>query len=276
VDDDDFMMIETKKISTACPYYYLPFSQSSELCSRLVNHWLEQTWFLPSDWKTSLKVHDAKPCYVPFFVFDVTTFSTFEADIFVEPKESTSPSVKQWEVVSGHVESEYNEIIACGSCSVNLKLINKLLYQECGFSHHSQRVLPVDPRVYKPNLNIEEEILPLEITKEEAWELSGRMRILDWEDQKGREKLKQRHEISSDKIKNLRVDTKFNSFQYSVILLPIYFAGFEYADHIYEVLVSGNRGVVVGNRPIGTGAGGKFLIDKLKSVSNLVAETVPL
>lgn len=43
-----------------------------------------------------------------------------------------------------------------------------------------------------------------------------------------------------------------------------------------QVLVSGNLGLVVGNRPVGTGAGGRFLLDKLKSVGNLVSETVPL
>jgi len=273
-EEDDFLVIESAKISPVCPYYYLPFGQSVDLCNRKVKHWLEQTWFLPSDWQVSLKIHPPKPQYIPFFVFDIATSTNYAASVLLESKDAGSPG-KKWEPADGNLSSVYNEIIACGSCSVNPKLIQNLLDQS-GFSYHSQRILPPDPRVFKSAALFEEPILPLEITKDEAWELS-RLRVHEWEEAKAREAVKHTYELmgnSNDKIRNLRTETSLIKFNHFVILLPIYFAGFEYSSHHYEVLVSGNLGVVVGNRPHGAGAGGKYLIDKIKSVGNLVNDTI--
>jgi len=276
-EDDDFLVIESTKIDLSSPYKFLPFSQTMDMCNRKVHNWLQHIWFLPSDWRISLKIIPPKPQLVPFFVFEVTTSTNYEATVLVDPKDSSSLG-KKWLPAVGSFSCVYSEIIACGSCSVNLKLVQKLLTQS-GFSYQSQRILPSDPPEYNPTTTTEQ-ILPLEITKEEAWESSGRLRVQEWQEQRAREDIKSRHEFMgnnvNDRIRNLRIEPHFTTLKHFIILLPIYFTGFEYAAQTYEVLVSGNLGVVVGDRPIGTGAGGKYLLDKIKSVGNLVSETVPL
>jgi len=247
------------------------------MCNRKVHNWLKQIWFLPSDWRVSLKIIQPKPQYVPFFVFDVTTSTSYEATVLVDSRDGSSPG-KKWLPAVGSFSCVYSEIIVCGSCSVNVKLVQKLLNQS-GFSYQSQRILPSDPPVYKP-ISQSEQILPLEITKEEAWENSGGLRVHEWEEQRARKDIKSKHEFldanGNDRIRNLRIEPHFVSLKHIVMLLPIHFTGFEYDAQNYEVLVSGNLGVVVGDRPVGTGAGGKYLLDKIKSVGNLVSETVPL
>jgi len=274
---EDFLVIESTKIEPSCPYHYLPFSQTPEMCTRKVQNWLQQIWFLPSDWRVSLRTSPPKPCYVPFFVFDVITSTNYEASVSTIDSRDAGSVGNKWEFVQGNFSNSYNEIIVCGSCSVNQKLVQKLLKQS-GFSYQTQRILPSDPPVYKQSIHFNEEILPLEITREEAWELSGHLCVQEWEEQRARKDIKMKYLLGnmSDQIRNFRIDLRFSNKRHYIVLLPIYFVGFEYGSQVYEVLVSGNLGVVVGNRPIGTGSGGKYLIDKIKSVGNLVSETVSL
>jgi hypothetical protein len=141
-EDDDFLVIESTKIESSCPYRFLPFSQSADMCNRKVHNWLKQIWFLPSDWRVSLKIIQPKPQYVPFFVFDVTTSTSYEATVLVDSRDGSSPG-KKWlpavgmpggyaecvlsRNVTGSFSCVYSEIIVCGSCSVNVKLVQKLL-----------------------------------------------------------------------------------------------------------------------------------------------------
>lgn len=83
-----------------------------------------------------------------------------------------------------------------------------------------------------------EQVLPLEITKEESWENSGRLRVQEWEEQRAKDDINSKYEIlgsTADCIRTLRLETRFTNFTYYVILLPIYFTGFEYASQTYEV-----------------------------------------
>jgi len=276
-EENDFLLIESTKIAPSCTVYYLPFSQSLDMCNRKVQNWLQQTWFLPSDWRISLKILQPKPQYVPFFVYDVTTATDYEASVLMDSKLASSPT-RKWEAVSGKLSNTYNEIIACASCSVNNKLVNKLL-KFPGFSYQKQKVLPTNLRAYKQTIHFSEVVLPLEINKDEAWEGAGRPLIAEQEERRAREDMKQKYDLSGSGtagIRDFRADTRYEAFSHYVVFLPVYFVGFEYSADTYEVVVSGNLGVVVGNRPVGAGSGGKFLFDKIKSVSNLVSETVPL
>lgn len=275
-DEDDFEIIETPEIAApTCPHYYIPFSQTVEICDMLIRNWLRQIWFLPSDWKTGLKIHTGRSCMVPFFVFDAKTHSEIAADVLLDSESGQ----RKWEHISDYIQSEYHEIIVCASCSINQKLTDKLLYsEEHGFSFHTQQILPSQLHPYPPQnvSSINETVLPLDMTKQEAWALSGKHKIPEWEKQKGRTKIMSHKTHSVHGIQNMTVETEVVNFQHFVLYLPIYFSSFNYGDKTYEVLVSGNKGVVVGNNPIGTGSGGKFIMGKLKSLSNLVSDTIPM
>jgi len=209
---------------------------------------------------------------VPFFVFQVKTHSEIDAEVLVEDN-----GLRKWEHETEYIQSDYPEIIACASCSVNQKLVEKLLTDEHGFSFHTQQSLPTQLQSYPPQnddnvVNSVNNVLPIDITKEEAWEISGKRRIPEEEHSRSHAKLLH----GNSAVRDLSIDTEFTNFQYFLVYLPIYFSSFSYGDKFFEVLVSGNRGVVVGNSPLGTGSGGKFIMDKLKSLSNLVSDTIPI
>eukprot|EP01112_Ceratiomyxa_fruticulosa_P010458 TRINITY_DN2771_c0_g2_i2.p1 TRINITY_DN2771_c0_g2~~TRINITY_DN2771_c0_g2_i2.p1 ORF type:complete len:401 (-),score=77.00 TRINITY_DN2771_c0_g2_i2:156-1358(-) len=332
-DIEDFEFLEDKKISPSCSQYIVQFSHTPVMASQLINHWLTQSWFLPSDWQTALTVNKPIGRYVPFYVFNITTLTTYEADVYVESvcdgnskigyecedygiekaPNSSEKVLHKWEVASGDIQSTYSELIACASCSINSKLVDKLMYQENGFSGHPQRVLPMDipgkssstsifptkskatsPRTIPqtvpqipsqhsstlPNPNSFSEkcpILPLDLSKDDAWEtIGGTAKINTWEEKKCKEKILSSYEVvkGSDGVKNLNPDTRITSFQYYIVLLPVFLTTIDYTENSYEVMVSGNKGVVVGERPIGSGVGGKVILDTLKTVGGIVTDTV--
>ena len=60
---------------------YIPFTQKKELCKTLLTQWMTSIWFPPSDLNESLEIMDARPCYVPFYCFSVTTHTVFQAEL---------------------------------------------------------------------------------------------------------------------------------------------------------------------------------------------------
>lgn len=59
-----------------------------------------------------------------------------------------------------------------------------------------------------------------------------------------------------------------------VVLLPIYSANYEYSGTRYEVLISGVRGAVEGQRPYGTGTLGKMIKNGMGMVSKVVKDSI--
>jgi len=336
-DIDDFEFVEDKKIAPSCSQFIVQFSHTPVMALQLINHWLTQSWFLPSDWQTALVVNKPVARYVPFYVFNITTLTTYEADIYVESVcdsanssriayeyeeygiEKPAASEKllhKWEVASGDIQSTYSDLIVCASCSINSKLVAKLMFQENGFSGHPQRALPMDipgksststssifptkskaipsssstPQIIPqtpsqhsstlPNPNSFGEkypILPLDISKDDAWDLiGGTPKVNSWEEKKCKDKILSSYEVvkGAEGVKNLNPETRVTSFQYCIVLLPLFTTTIAYAENRYEVMVSGNKGIVVGERPIGSGVGGKVILSTLKTVGGIVTDTV--
>ena len=82
-----------------------------------------------------------------------------------------------------------------------------------------------------------EVVLPIDITKDEAWELYGKLKIHEAEKEKSNKHLLSNQKASHEAhaLRNLTVETEFTNFQHFVVYLPIYFSSVEYSGKIYEV-----------------------------------------
>ncbi len=66
--------------------------------------------------------------------------------------------------------------------------------------------------------------------------------------------------------------TQIEQKDFFVILLPIYFGSFNYDSSPYEYVISGNKGVVHGGRPVGTGWIGKQFLGAVHTVTTLMSD----
>lgn len=78
--EDDFVLLDSKSLEVT-PSFYIPFTQTKELCKPILQHWLSSIWFPPSDLEEKKKLRDFLPMYIPFYCFTVYTETTYTAEI---------------------------------------------------------------------------------------------------------------------------------------------------------------------------------------------------
>ena len=191
--------------------------------------------------------------------------------------------------MSGAFSTRYDELIVCASYSVNRELVHKLLHgnfveDKCidnelargSFSLNTDRILPTDAIPYqkvldsKKSINTNhEELLSIDVNSSEAF------KILDFkgaveQSEYSRAKKEIKHKYKPEQRRNLKCKTKLHKTEHYVILLPVYFTSFKYNKTDFEVCISGNKGVVEGNRPFGTGFIGKMCRDAVKKVRKVL------
>ncbi|PRP76229.1 hypothetical protein PROFUN_15314 [Planoprotostelium fungivorum] len=286
--EDDFIIVDSADVSpdrvrdtlneeqgTIEAEYFIPFTQRRETCDPLITRWLSKFWFPPSDLKEKRTIEEAAPVYVPFYCFSIRTHSHYTVDIgttITLPVGTSTKKEMQWKTVEGNFASHYEQITEPASSQVNHKLVAALLRKR-GFSSMETKELPPDLVVYEPSKLNEQKIHPVDITYREAFQVMGGVeQVRKWEEKIARSIIKERH--APEDIRNFVCETKMTGFKHFLILLPIFFSGFHYGGKTYEVLISGNKGVVVGDRPFGTGIIGKVFIDALQSVSTMVGESI--
>eukprot|EP00027_Filamoeba_sp_ATCC50430_P002645 CAMPEP_0168541154 /NCGR_PEP_ID=MMETSP0413-20121227/663_1 /TAXON_ID=136452 /ORGANISM="Filamoeba nolandi, Strain NC-AS-23-1" /LENGTH=126 /DNA_ID=CAMNT_0008570945 /DNA_START=833 /DNA_END=1209 /DNA_ORIENTATION=+ len=101
-----------------------------------------------------------------------------------------------------------------------------------------------------------EELLSIDVNSTEAFKVLDFKGMIE-QSEISRAKKEIKHKYKPEQRRNLKCKTKLHKMEHYVILLPIYFTSFKYNNTEYEVCISGNKGVVEGNRPFGTGYIGK-------------------
>lgn len=195
----------------------------------------------------------------------------------------TSPEEILWDVVDDKFSNMYDELMTCASYSVDRDLVEALLNSLCSyclsliyiergsFSLNTDRKLPHDCPVYRKNIKLEEKILPIDVGIEEAFNRAGKSMVFQSEENQAKARVKA---CKGDQERNFLCSTRVVKLEHFVILLPIFITGFEYRGDIYEVVISGNKGVVEGRRPYGAGMLGKLVKDSWKKVRSVYNDTL--
>jgi len=266
--EDGFIVMESKPIGTP-PNFYIPFTQHKEVCKTLVRTWLASMWFAPADLDENVTINEPRAVYVPFYSFNVTTSTTYEVEI---ANTNVQTGLLDWKAVTGKISSVYEELMTCASYSVNYDLTMKLLKKQGSFSLHTNKILPTDLLPFKQSTETAEDILPNDIVVLKAFEMAGKDKIYEWEKVKSKAYIKEQY--TPEQKKGFVCKTKLTNRQYIVVLLPIFASSFSYNGTLYEVLISGNKGGVEGNRPVGSGLIGKMCRDGWKKMSTLVSDSI--
>jgi len=246
------------------PDSYLPLTQTAQLSKVRVENWLSKKWFVASDIKEKLQFLDFDPKFVPFYIFKISVETQYEATI---------PHISPDEVISERItrksEHVYHDRFVCASYSVPLELVNMLANKPHSFSE-SSRFLP-EVLDFNPSIKKDGQILTVDFDVNYAFDaIGGISKINELETQR----CSQLVQNQFPNHENFFCTTQMKR-EHSVILLPIFFGGYIYEGKNFEVVVSGNRGVVAGKRPpLGTGALGKMVYDGWNYFSKIVKDTM--
>jgi len=244
ISEEGFVLVD--KVHDICnAERYARFTQNPEICEVLTKRWLSEAWLLPSDISESFQIERFNPQYVPFYVFTVTCRVQYT---FEKGNENSSGEIS-WEKESDDRTSEFNELVTCGSQSINRKLAMDLLNKK-GFSE-SKSILPQNllPFSNDKSQKFQSQKAPLDIDEKKAFDLIGGSEYVEnLVESEIRSKM-----TSVQQYRNLFIQISDISRKHQIVLLPIYLGGFRYRDQFYEVYISGNKGFVFGNRPYGLG-----------------------
>ncbi|MBQ8596161.1 MAG: hypothetical protein IJ409_00085 [Lachnospiraceae bacterium] len=228
-------VMEASDQNTMAPGGVVPFAVTDKQASDLFRSWIAKKWFCPKMAKESAKAKNFKGIYLPYWTFDAKTYSEYVGEYGIDKKRDDR-IVTNWYAVRGNSRLLFDDELVCGT------------------TKHSQSMLQgIEPyrtaenKTYKPEYVAGFAAERYSIGIKEAWEMA-----------KQSMKYKIRNTIETgikrqhhaDRVRNLRITTKYSDLTYKYLLLPVWISSYKYQDKVYQFMVNGQTGKVSGKIPI--------------------------
>lgn len=229
------------------PESLLPFEYDLRAAREAYSKWLEGLWFAPSELKKIANLGQLTGVYVPYWTYDsmtytryvgergdnYTTYETYTTrDANGNLRTETRPVVRiAWTSVSGEVQHFFDDVLVCASNSLPEQLIAGLKPWDLGNLKPFQAdyLSGFQAEHYQVNLqdglnDAKQQMAPV-ITELVRQDIGG----------------------DHQRIGDQR--TKFNAVTFKHTLLPVWLAVYRYREQVFQILVNGRTGKVVGRRP---------------------------
>lgn len=224
------------------PEGVLPFAVTEDLAKGKFRHWLKSLWFRPNDLgKVSFltKMHGV---YVPFWMFDASSQSSWTADagfyyyVTVPVTRNGRTEMRQerrvrWEPASGFVSLFHDDVLVIASRGLERSL------SEAIEPYPTASLLPYD-KAYLSGFIAEEYGIGVKDalgTAQQRMDATIRAACV--------------RQIPGDTHRNLNVRTRYSGVAYKNALLPIWIAAYQYRDKVFRYIVNGISGEATGTAP---------------------------
>lgn len=218
------------------PEGIIPFKIDKKEAQERFRVWIKKLWFAPNDLKKSYGEGSLMGMYLPFWTYDANAISFYTGEggrnRVVKDKEGKEKTVTDWYHVSGVVQDSFDDILVCAS--EKEKDIEGILPYNT-----TTNTKPYSPSYLSGYYT---EIYKLKADKgfEQA------KRVID----DTMHNLAERDVLRSyDKVRSIRLNTKYNDVTYKHLLLPLWSASFGYKGKTYRYMINGETGKVSGRRP---------------------------
>lgn len=224
------------------PEYMLPFKISKKQSNESFQQWLKNKWFLPSKLKkSSVDADGFKGVYLPFWTYDANTCTQYTGERGInrtetyrdEKGEEKKRTVTDWYLTEGEVEVNFDDIMVPATST----LPSNMMEQFCNRKWDMQNCIAY-----------QEEYTAGFIT--EIYQIDFREGVI-----KAKEKMKSaidtsiREDIGGDRQKIKSKHIQYNDLMFKLLLLPIWISAFTINDKIYQFVVNGRTGEVIGEYP---------------------------
>lgn len=217
------------------PTALIPFKVERDKATGMFREWTGGLWFRPNNLKQLAKVAGIEGVYTPFWTFDASAQSRWEAEsgtyYYVGSGDKKERKVR-WASVDGHHSGLYDDILICGSQGLSADLL--------------RRVEPYNTQTglvpYKPEYLSGWAAEQYRVGPRDGW-VQGK------EEMQEREKLQCENLVPGDIHRRLTVSTQLDEITWKHVLLPVWIAAYEYGGKSYRFLVNGETGQVSGEAP---------------------------
>lgn len=245
--DSPQVMEQTDNRNVVRPESLVPFAVERQAASDKFGGWLRGLWFRPSDLKHLARVDQMHGVYVPYWTFDATVDSAWNAQsgyyyyetewyTATDAQGNTSRQSRQvrktrWHWSSGARTDAYDDVLICASRGLPTDLADRLR------TFDTRALVVYEPR-YLSGWKAEEYAVELNA----GWKIAVD-RIES--SQRGR----CARDVPGDTHRFLSVNNRFRNETFKHVLLPIWISAYRYKDEIYRFLVNGQTGEVTGKAP---------------------------
>ena len=225
------------------PEYMLPFKVTDKQSGANFKKWLGKKWFLPSQLKKGgVQTDMFKGVYLPFWTYDAETFTQYtgergenRTEISRNNKgEEIRNTVTDWYSVSGEVSVPFDDIVVPASKTLPSNILDQLTNWDM-----------MNCVAYR------QEFMAGFIT--ETYQIDFREGV-----QKAKVKMDNvidstiYSDIGGDNQKIGSKHTQYNDLMFKLLLLPIWISAFQFNGKLYQFVVNGRTGQVIGEYPKST------------------------
>jgi len=226
------------------PNYLLPFKITDRDGGKNFAQWLANKWLAPSKLKKSAVSFDTfKGVYLPFWTYDAETFTFYRGERGVNRREKYRDSkgdlkertVTDWYAASGNVHVSFDDVLVAASKTLPASIADRLTNWDMA-----------NCVAYR------KEFLAGFVT--ELYQRDFRESLDD-----GKKKMEPvietriRRDIGGDKQRIKSKSTEYNDLKFKHLLLPVWISAFKFNNKLYQFVVNGRTGQVVGDYPKSTG-----------------------
>jgi ribosomal protein L37E len=225
------------------PEYLLPFKITEKQSGANFTTWLRKKWFAPSKLRKNAIDTDAfKGVYLPFWIFDADTVTDYKGERGVDRKDEyvkkdgtrASRTVTQWYQARGSVAVQFRDLMV-----------------------HASKTLPDDISMQLTQWDMEncvtyrKEFLAGFVT-----EIYQRDVKASFDDAK--QKMTTdidsaiRRDIGGDRQRVGTKHTEYEELKFRHMLFPVWMSAFKFNNKLYQFVVNGRNGKVVGQYPKST------------------------
>lgn len=221
------------------PSALVPFAVDAPAVRPRVAEWLGQGWMHPAELRHAGSLRELAGVYLPYWTFDAEARAEWKAEVGT-PRTARYRSNGEWRTRteidwrwrSGRVVHPANDYLVAGTDHVSESLLD--------------RVRPFDLSdlaEYDAGFLAGWQAHRYDVGLSEAWK-TAKAAI------RNQSKRACYRDAGSPHVRSFRMSADFAHERWRHILLPVYLSSYRFTDKVYQVMVNGQTGRVVGQKPV--------------------------
>lgn len=229
------------------PESLLPFKVELRAARDAFDEWLHGLWFAPTELKKIANLGQLTGVYVPYWTYDTMTHTFYDGErgdnytdyetVTVRDADGNTRTEQRavtrirWYPVSGEIQHFFDDVLVCGSKSLPDGLIEGLEPWDLAELEPFQADFLSGFKTERYAVGLEEGLAAAkELIAPEIYRLICQ-------------------DIGGDHQRVHDQKTRYSAVTFKHTLLPTWVAVYRYRDTVYQILVNGRSGKVVGKRP---------------------------
>jgi Zn finger protein HypA/HybF involved in hydrogenase expression len=221
------------------PTVLVPFTVDKDRLRGLVAEWLGRGWMHPPELRSVRALQELAGVYLPFWTFDADIHADWKAEVgtarthrYRQGGEWKTRTVIDWRWRSGRVHVPIDDHLVAGTAHVSRVILGKV-------SPFNLNELVE----YEPGYLAGWQAKAYDVQLQEAWKIGK-------EEMRSRAKSACYSDTGSSHVRNFRMTADFADERWRYILLPVYLASYPFEERTFQVMVNGQTGQVVGQKPV--------------------------